>query len=70
MEESIGLKRVKVGFENNSEIIFSNSLIKTCIGTPHQSSLGKTILLRGCNVCFYAELFETIPKLSLLLFLI
>ena len=48
--------------KDNSEIIFLIS--------QRKHGLGKTVLMRGHNICFNGEILKIIPKLSLLFLLI
>ena len=40
--------------------------MQTYVVTPHSNRLTETVLMRGHNIGFYAEIWEIIPKLFLL----
>ena len=39
--------------------------LKPYVVTPHLNRLDKTVLIVGHKICFYREVWLTIPKLSL-----
>ena len=59
------LKIIQRYFKDN----FCYFSTKTYVVTPYKN-LGKTVLLMGHNLCFCGQIWEIIPKLSLLPLLI
>ena len=43
-------------------IIFSYFSLKLYVVTPHLNPLVETVLLRGHDICFYAEFTKIIPN--------
>ena len=44
--------------------------MKTYVVTHHKNRLGETVLMMGHKICFYGDIWQIIPKLSLLPLLI
>ena len=53
------------GIKDNSEIFFLFFTKNICCD-PSLEPLNETVLMMGHKICFYGEIYTTIPKLSLL----
>ena len=60
--------QIRGGREINSKIIFlflnRNICCDPSIELPHRDSLGEAVLMIGHKICFYGEIWITIPELS------
>ena len=66
MVQPLAELQIREGIEDNFRDHFSYFSTKTYVVTPHKNRLDKTVLMMGHKICLYIEIWQIIPKISLL----